>query len=644
MHTRTTIARCTASLLLLAAWTSARTSAQTITEIGVLHGHNESGASGINGNGTAVCGYSAVTGGISRAIRWTSTAGILNLGTVVPTHQTSFAAAISDDGQIVVGESYTIGIGQPMRAFRWTQSTGMVGLPLGNFHDQAMGISADGSTILGQSNYYAVKWTNSGTTLTYLGQIGPTGASYSVGSNSNGSFIAGYGALNFYRQVGMWTPPAPPQIVGTVFPNDDTWVTSMSRDGGTVVGFSGYFSSTRRAMKWTPTTGLVDIGLATITPGDQTSFGAVTSEGIASLGWATYSGNQAAVHWTEIGGFWDLNSYLASWGVNLTGWTLTECTGVSADATALCGNGYFNGQKRGWVVRGLQPVCGALVYMQPQNVEACVGTTATLLTIAYAPTIPLGPGTGIKFQWARKYIVANVPFYLPLTNGPNGNGSTYGGVKTPNFTISNVQPLDAGEYVCLYDAGCGQTISLVATLTVQEGPPQLFFGPSDQSACSTGSVGFAAAATAANTPHSYQWECESPANSNTWVPITSGSTLPSFGVGGATVLAVNNPAIGIVATNSLNGLNNRKVRCAITNACGTTYTGSAIIKVCLGDANCDGIVDDSDFVDFALAYDLFDCADPNMPPGCPVDLNNDGYVDDADFVLFVNAYDSLLCP
>jgi len=65
---------------------------------------------------------------------------------------------------------------------------------------------------------------------------------------------------------------------------------------------------------------------------------------------------------------------------------------------------------------------------------------------------------------------------------------------------------------------------------------------------------------------------------------------------------------------------------------------------CRSDINADGFVDDADFVLFAAAYDLLDCADPVMPVGCASDLNNDANVDDADFVLFANAYDALVCP
>jgi hypothetical protein len=65
---------------------------------------------------------------------------------------------------------------------------------------------------------------------------------------------------------------------------------------------------------------------------------------------------------------------------------------------------------------------------------------------------------------------------------------------------------------------------------------------------------------------------------------------------------------------------------------------------CPADLNADTFVDDADFVLFAEAYNLLDCADPTMPAGCPADLNADGFVDDADFVLFAAAYDALLCP
>lgn len=65
---------------------------------------------------------------------------------------------------------------------------------------------------------------------------------------------------------------------------------------------------------------------------------------------------------------------------------------------------------------------------------------------------------------------------------------------------------------------------------------------------------------------------------------------------------------------------------------------------CLGDINADTLVDDTDFVDFAGAYNTLLCEDPSMPARCPADVNFDTVVDDADFVLFAAAYNDLLCP
>ena len=67
-------------------------------------------------------------------------------------------------------------------------------------------------------------------------------------------------------------------------------------------------------------------------------------------------------------------------------------------------------------------------------------------------------------------------------------------------------------------------------------------------------------------------------------------------------------------------------------------------KVCEGDFNNDGLVDDLDFQIFVVAYDILDCTDASMPVGCPADITRDGFVDDTDFSIFVVAYDALVCP
>lgn len=61
-----------------------------------------------------------------------------------------------------------------------------------------------------------------------------------------------------------------------------------------------------------------------------------------------------------------------------------------------------------------------------------------------------------------------------------------------------------------------------------------------------------------------------------------------------------------------------------------------VAVTCAGDFNKDGVVDDSDFVLFAEAYNnLLDRRG---------DLNADLLSDDSDFVIFADAYNSLICP
>jgi hypothetical protein len=89
---------------------------------------------------------------------------------------------------------------------------------------------------------------------------------------------------------------------------------------------------------------------------------------------------------------------------------------------------------------------------------------------------------------------------------------------------------------------------------------------------------------------------------------------------------------------------------AITGASGRTrfdfdpFGVTVTSPPCPADLNADAFVDDADFVIFAAAYNLLDCADPSMPVGCPADLNNDTVVEDVDFVIFAAAYETLVCP
>lgn len=67
--------------------------------------------------------------------------------------------------------------------------------------------------------------------------------------------------------------------------------------------------------------------------------------------------------------------------------------------------------------------------------------------------------------------------------------------------------------------------------------------------------------------------------------------------------------------------------------------GAQHAALCPADFNCDGQVDDADFVSFVASYN--ELVIPPADPKC--DLNGDGFVDDADFILFAVAYNELVC-
>ncbi|MBN8597749.1 MAG: hypothetical protein J0L78_08760 [Planctomycetes bacterium] len=112
-------------------------------------------------------------------------------------------------------------------------------------------------------------------------------------------------------------------------------------------------------------------------------------------------------------------------------------------------------------------------------------------------------------------------------------------------------------------------------------------------------------------------------------PCSSHATLSQFNWGGISNIYANGTPVG---------------GSTILSGTGINWGAPVQPNSCPADINNDGFVDDTDFVLFAAAYNLLDCADPAMPAGCPSDINGDSVVDDADFVVFVSAYNELVCP
>jgi probable HAF family extracellular repeat protein len=121
--------------------------------LGFFPGGIESRALAANIDGRVIVGFAHHADGI-RAFRWTVAEGMQNLG-MLEGGTFSRAAGVSADGSVVVGGvEYE---GGRERAFRWTAATGMVELtpPEGTRSWVATAVSANGGTVVGQMSMEA---------------------------------------------------------------------------------------------------------------------------------------------------------------------------------------------------------------------------------------------------------------------------------------------------------------------------------------------------------------------------------------------------------------------------------------------------------------------------------------------------------
>jgi probable HAF family extracellular repeat protein len=179
-----------------------------------------SAAYGVSADGSVVVGESmgATT---DQAFRWTAATGMIGLGYLSAANPASWANAVSADGLVVVGASYTDSGGQ--EAFRWSAATGMTGLGHlpgshyggGLLFSEALGISGNGLVIVGWSDTdgpmkavnlnrtpftTAFRWTSQTGMESVAGWLADNGRpvtgwrlSVATGANWDGSTIVGYG-------------------------------------------------------------------------------------------------------------------------------------------------------------------------------------------------------------------------------------------------------------------------------------------------------------------------------------------------------------------------------------------------------------------------------------------------------------------
>jgi probable HAF family extracellular repeat protein len=360
----------TTALCIFASGAAANAAPPTFQGLGDLPGGLFlSRAISISGDGSTVVG-SSESNIASQAFRWTSSGGMTNLG-ALPGADASYSQATSAsfDGTVVVGNSDSGNSGNSTEAFRWTTSTGMTGLgdlPGGLFSSKSFDVSADGSVVVGVGTAtldQAFRWTQS-LGMQGLGDL-PGGDNFSVGRgvSGNGNIVVGLSSSAASKASSLtgveafrWTAGTGMQALGDL-PGGLYYsvAVGISADGNVIVGRSDTTVGFE-AFRWTQAGGLQGLGDL---PGALFFSAAQDASGNGSVivGQSESASGQDAFIWNQAQGMRSIYNMLTiDYGLNLTGWTLTDATAISDDGLVIIGDGINpSGNLEAWLV-DLRPI------------------------------------------------------------------------------------------------------------------------------------------------------------------------------------------------------------------------------------------------------------------------------------------------
>jgi probable HAF family extracellular repeat protein len=341
----------------------------SFTPLGVLPTPNPnaffefSQASAVSSNGEFIVGTSS-----GSPFLWTSAAGMQALP-VVPGGQQATPTGISSDGQIIAGTvlvqsgccTFT------REAFRWTTSSGLTTLghlgPSFVPSTSAYGISADGSTIVGTSNFgsqfRAYRWTEAVGFESLISTATPAPFHEATAVSENGTVVVGTISSAAFH----WTTATGLVLLGDLAGGSaGSLANAVSADGSVVVGI-GSSSVGGEAFRWTQAGGMVGLGVLELLDGSQRSeaFG-VSADGSVVVGGGRVrvgpsSFADEAFVWTATGGMQKLFDVLVANGAtDLEGWQLAKASAISPDGQWVVGFGYSPNGKQTAFRANLAPV------------------------------------------------------------------------------------------------------------------------------------------------------------------------------------------------------------------------------------------------------------------------------------------------
>lgn len=343
--------------------------AQSVLDLGSLGA--ETSAYAISSDGRTVVGSSLVGSGSSRynrAYRWTEKEGMQDMQ--LPAVETT-AMGVSGDGSVIVGKFYDLGIGSG-RVFRWTAAGGMQDIgTLGGRTSYDAAVSNDGSTIVGASlpatgDRRAFRWTAAGG-MENLGVLGTGTYSHARGVSADGSVVVGYSTTAFgsSERAFRWTSAGMVDL-GTLG-GPQSHANAVSGDGTVVVGDSQLVSAGPvQAYRWTQATGMQSLGSLGAYAGNSTASG-ISLDGKVIVGYTPDAGTfLRAFRWTEGTGMQSVAAWLASNGASSAGWDLSSATSTNEDGSVVVGFGSRTGTSgsRAYIAR-VSPFGSGV--MQPDN-------------------------------------------------------------------------------------------------------------------------------------------------------------------------------------------------------------------------------------------------------------------------------------
>ncbi|MEZ6015006.1 MAG: hypothetical protein R3F49_07835 [Planctomycetota bacterium] len=200
----------------------------------------------------------------------------------------------------------------------------------GSTYSEAFGVSADGSVIVGVTNYatnpvqVGFRWTAAGG-MHDIGALGLDGSkACRVSADGNVVVGASVEASGVSLRAIRWSTAGGLQDLGTLG-GLESWANGVSADGGVVVGRAQRGDGAMRAFRWTAAGGMQDLGTL---GGLSSGANATSADGSVVVGWVEdASGFTYAFRWTAAGGMQDLGLTPGS-----------EAIDVSDDGTVVVGN------------------------------------------------------------------------------------------------------------------------------------------------------------------------------------------------------------------------------------------------------------------------------------------------------------------